>query len=40
VPVDDLRAHAAPAELVGEHQAGGPGADDEDVRLGLRGHRS
>ena len=33
--VDDHRAHAAAGELVGEHQAGGAGADDQDV--GIRG---
>ena len=31
--VDDERAHAAADELVGEHQPGGPGADDQNVRI-------
>src|SRR5947207_1581819 len=31
MPVDDLRAHAAPRELVGEHQPGRAGANDEDI---------
>ena len=33
VTVDDLDAHAAPYELVGEHEAGRAGADDQDVRI-------
>ena len=35
VPVDDERAHATAAELVGEHQAGWAGADDQDVGVHL-----
>ena len=33
VAVDDLDAHAAAHELVGEHEAGRAGADDQDVRI-------
>ena len=28
-----IGAHAAPRELIGEHQAGRPGADDQNVHL-------
>jgi hypothetical protein len=31
VPVDDQHAHAAPRELIGEHEAGGAGAHDRNV---------
>jgi hypothetical protein len=31
--IDDLRAQAATRELVGEHQAGRAGADDQDIGL-------
>ena len=31
MPVDEHRAHTAPRELVGEHQAGRAGADDQDL---------
>jgi hypothetical protein len=31
--IDDARLHAAPGELVGEHQAGRAGADDENVDI-------
>ncbi len=30
-PLDDERAHAAPGEVAGQHQAGGPGAHDQDI---------
>src|SRR5947207_15799128 len=33
VAVDDARAHAAPPELIRQHQPGGAGADDEDVSV-------
>ncbi len=33
VPVDDPHAHATPGELVREHQPGGAGSHDEDVRI-------
>ena len=33
MPVDDHGTHAAPRELVGEHQPGRAGADDQDVRV-------
>src|SRR5262249_2849560 len=31
VPVDDHRANAAPTELVGEHEPGRSGPDDQDI---------
>ncbi len=31
--IDDARLHAAPGKLVGEHQAGRAGADDENVDI-------
>jgi hypothetical protein len=34
--IDDHHAHAAPCQLIGEHQPGRAGADDEDVGV----HRS
>ena len=37
VPVDDQRAHAAPTELIGEHQPGRAGSDDEDVGIHRHG---
>ncbi len=33
MPIDDLDAHAAPHQLVGEHEAGRAGADNQDVRI-------
>jgi hypothetical protein len=33
VPVDDHGAHAAPAELIGEHQPGWAGSSDEDLGI-------
>ena len=33
MPVDDDRAHASAHELVREHEPGGAGADDENVRV-------
>jgi hypothetical protein len=33
VPVDDPSAHASANELIREHQAGGTGADDEDISI-------
>ena len=36
VPVDEHRAHAAPGELVGEHQAGRAGTDDQDSGIHAR----
>ena len=33
VPVDDRRAHAAPRELIGEHEPRRAGSDDQNVRL-------
>ena len=33
VPVDDPHAHAAPNELIREHQPGGAGPDDEDISM-------
>src|SRR3989454_655483 len=37
VPVDDPYAHATPGELVREHQPGGAGSDDEDIRIHMQG---
>ena len=31
--VDDAHADAAPDQLVGQHQSGRAGADDQDVRI-------
>ena len=33
MPVDDQHAHAAPHELIGEHQPGRAGADDQNVGI-------
>jgi hypothetical protein len=33
MPVYDHHPHAAPSQLIGEHQAGRSGSDDEDVRI-------
>jgi hypothetical protein len=33
MPVDEDHADPAPAKLVGEHEPGGTGSDDEDVRF-------
>ena len=38
VPVNDLRSHAAATELVGKHQSGRSGADDQHI--GLHGNLS
>jgi hypothetical protein len=35
VTVDDLAAHTAPGELVGQHQAGRPGPDDQHLGMHL-----
>ena len=37
--VDDERAHAAPAELIGEHQPGRAGTDDQNVSVHERSLR-
>jgi hypothetical protein len=31
MPVDDQRTHASPSELVGQHQPGRAGSDDQDI---------
>ena len=33
MPVDDQRAHAAPTKLIGEHQPGRAGPDDQDISI-------
>ena len=33
MPVYDQHAHAAPDKLIGEHQAGRAGPDDQDIRI-------
>ena len=33
VPVDDARTYASPPELIGEHEPGRPGSDDQDVSI-------
>jgi hypothetical protein len=35
MPVDDQNAHASPNELVGEHQPGRAGPDDQNVSIHL-----
>ena len=33
MPIDDECAHAAATELIGEHESGGAGADDQDIDI-------